>query len=126
QTLLQAAHACHRPGDAGIHLAAARKPAHLFVVAPDGPAEVDAPVAVGGIEGNRLEGDAHLRHPALLVDARLRLPDAFPVAIDVADVLVDALHAHAVGVDLEDVAAAAIQVGVEHEVEDVVIGQALA
>ena len=61
-----------------------RRPQHAFVLAADVALEVDAPhLRVARHESHGAERNLDLGGPALIVDARRRVPHAVPVAIDV-------------------------------------------
>ena len=77
-------------------------------------------VSLLGIERQRLERDRDLGDPALLVDRRGRVPDAFPVPLLLADVLEQPLLAQAVRIRHEAIAAAPIVERVEQHREPVV------
>ena len=108
------------PDVLGIGVAVARDPARALVAPGDRAAEVDAPRVVLGIERQRLERNRDLRDPALLVDRRGRVPDAFPVPLLLADVLEDAFLAQAVRIRHEAIAAAPVVERVEQHREPVV------
>jgi hypothetical protein len=90
------------------------------VLAATNADEIDAPGRRLGIEGQGLERDADLRYPAVVVLLRPGFPETIPVAFHLADVLKQAFPAHAVGIDLESITAAPIQIRIEDDGEHVV------
>ena len=81
--------------------------------------EVDTPGVARWVEGQRLERDRRFRGPALAVAFRGRIPDSFPVPVLAIGFGVDRFASHAIRVDVEHVAAAALVVGIERDREAV-------
>ncbi len=123
EPLLEPFEADGRPGDARVHLPVARHPAYRLVVALDRALEVDAPGLAARIERDRLEGDPHLGRPAGGVDRHPGVPRRIEVALQIRRVLIEGFPAHAVRVDLESVAAAAVEVRVEYDREAVLAAE---
>ena len=124
--LLQAFETRDRARDARVELAVARDPAQGLVIALNRALEVHSPGVVGGIERQRLEGNRHFRGPAAVVARRCALPDPFPVRLDIGCVLIERIPAHAVGVDLEAITAAPVEIRVEYDREPVLVPEPLA
>ena len=107
-------------------------PQALFVLAAHRALEVDAPGVGAGIQVQGAERDLDLGHPALLGAAHAGDPDAVPRLVHVAAELAAAARsghqpvAHGAGrVDLEEVAGAAVEIGVEAPHEAVVAAEGL-
>ena len=124
--LVHALHAGGEPEDARVVGAIARHPRHLLAAPADAAAEVETPVRGRSVERQCLERNRHLGDPARLVDGRGRVPDDRPVALERVDVRVERVVAHAVGVRLEAITAAARVERVEDHHEPIVGPQPLA
>ena len=101
-------------------------PVAFLVDAPDGALEVGAPGIVRRIEVDGPEGNLDLGHPALVGLPHAGNPDAVPRLVHAAVDIGDEAVAHGTrGIDLEEVAAAAIEIRVERPHEPVVAGEGL-
>ena len=91
-----------------------------FVLALDDALEIDAPcVGVPVLESELVEGNAHLDRPAPVVDAGRAVPDPVPNRIGLLVVRKCPVGDRAGRVDREVVAAAAVQVGIDAEIDPV-------
>ena len=92
----------------------------LLVLAFDDPLELDAPdIDVAPLEPDLVEGDADLDRPAGLVDPGGALPDAVPGLVDLLVVGDRAVLDRAGGVDPEVIAAPAVVIGVDPDIEPI-------
>ena len=98
-----------------------RRPEGVFVQAADAAQEVDAPGLLGAFaEAEGLEGDRHLHLPAPRHPPGADMPDAVPVAVELAPLVEDLpVELGAGRVRLEHVAVPPVVEGVEHHAEDV-------
>ena len=99
----------------------------LFVLALDDPLEIDAPeIGVAPLEAELVEGDAHFDGPAEAVDPGGALPDAVPGRVELLVVGEGAVLDGAGRIDTEIVAAPAVVIGIEADVEQVGFGRLVA
>ena len=99
----------------------------LFVLALDDPLEIDAPnVDVAPLETELIEGDADLDGPAEAVDPGGALPDAVPGRVELLVVGEGAVLDGAGRIDAEIIAAPAVVIGIEADVEQVGFGRLVA
>ena len=116
-------------GDAPLVVLADVRPDDDFVLPPDGAGERDPHdrfLHVGEADGG--ERNLHLEHPAVLVHGGLGGEDAVPVPVRAIQAFVreEGVVLGAEGADLEDVAVAAVEVGVEADDDPVVLVDAAA
>ena len=96
-------------------------PGEVLGAAHDAAREVHAPGVGGGIEGDRLEGNLELRRPAPLETACRDVENAVPVPIGLTDVAIEAVIAHAIGIDAEVVSTAPLVEWIDHHKEAIVV-----
>ena len=96
-------------------------PAAVLLGTPNAAQDVQAPGVRALPEAHGLEGDHELRRPAVLVDARLDVPDAVPLEQE-PRILDQAVHPCSEGIRLEEVAVATVLEGVDHD-PDLVFGR---
>ena len=101
-------------------------PLVLFVPAGEDAVEVE-PEGMDVVgDAHQPQRDAHFERPALGALRHRRVPGAVPVGGEVGVVVVERVQLHARGVDLEVVAGAAVERGVQVEGDEVALDEAVA
>src|SRR6185503_20947058 len=109
------------PRDRRVVRAITRDPSDDLVLAHDGTREVESPRVRSRIERDRLVRNLDLGRPAAVEPAGPRVVDRVPLAVELRDVAIEPVGAHAVRVQAEEVAAAPIVERVDRHVEAVVL-----
>ena len=123
--MVESAHAANFIAEIQRNAPLALRPSDVLAFAPDRADEVETPNIALPIEGQGLERQGDLGFPSRLVHTRGRLPDAIPIHIEGHAAEQQTIALHAVRVDVENVAGAPVVIGVEQELDVVVVEHAL-